>query len=111
MPGVLKQVDPSFRIRQSQTYTAVNKHGFEVDIIRRQPIDGDEHPIRMCDDEDDFRVAQAVNAQVLMDSLPFSSVIVSTTGEMARMHRLADGRRALAAFPPDGYRPGACAAD
>ena len=88
MLGVLKKVDPSFRIRQSQKYTAVNKRGFEVDIIRRQPVDGDEHPIRLSDDEDDFWVAQAVNAHLLMDAPPFSSVIVSTTGEMARMNTM-----------------------
>jgi hypothetical protein len=84
--GVLKKVDPTFRIRQSQKNTAVNQRGFEVDIIRRQPIGGDAHPIRISDDEDDFWVAQAVNANVLMDSPPFSTVIVATTGEMARMH-------------------------
>ena len=32
MLGVLKKVDPSFRIRQGQKYTAVNKDGFEVDM-------------------------------------------------------------------------------
>jgi len=39
MLGVLKKVDSSFRIRKSQKYTAVNKDGFEVDIIRRERTD------------------------------------------------------------------------
>lgn len=104
MLGVLKKVDPTFRIRQSQKYTAVNKDGFEVDIIRRQPVDGDPHPIRMSDDEDDFWVAHAINAHVLMDSPPFSSVIVASNGEMARMntiHPLAFARfkRWMSALP------------
>ena len=60
MLGVLKKVDSSFRIRKSQKYTAVNKDGFEVDIIRRP--------------------------NVLLDSPGFSAVIVATNGTMARMN-------------------------
>lgn len=41
MLGVLKKVDSSFRIRQSQKYTAVNKDGFEVDIVRRDVLQAD----------------------------------------------------------------------
>lgn len=88
MLGVLKKVDPSFRVRNSQKYTAVNKDGFEVDIIRRQSFDGDPHPLRLSSDEDDFWVAQAPNAHMLLDSPPFSAVIVASNGEMARMNTL-----------------------
>lgn len=73
MLGVLKKVDPTFRIRQGQKYTAVNKDGFEVDIIRRERTD------------DDFWVAQARRASMLLDSPGFSAVIVATNGTMARM--------------------------
>lgn len=41
MLGVLKKVDGSFRIRQSQKYTAVNQDGFEVDIVRRDVLQAD----------------------------------------------------------------------
>jgi hypothetical protein len=88
MLGVLKKVDPSFRVRNSQKYTAVNKDGFEVDIIRREPVDGDPHPVRRGADEDDFWVAQAPNAHILLDSPPFSAVIVASNGDMARMNTL-----------------------
>ena len=88
MLGVLKKVDSSFRIRNAQKYTAVNKDGFEVDIIRRVPIDGDPHPVRLSEDEDDFWVAQAPNAHLLLDSPPFSAVIVASNGGMARMNTL-----------------------
>ena len=88
MLGVLKKVDPSFRLRKSQKYTAVNKDGFEVDIIRRAAVDGDPHPVRLSDDEDDFWVAQAPNAHLLLDSPPFSAVIVASNGDMARMNTL-----------------------
>jgi hypothetical protein len=88
MLGVLKKVDASFRIRASQKYTAVNQDGFEVDIIRRAPVDGEAHPVQLSADVDDFWVAQAPNAHVLLDSPPFSAVIVASSGEMARMHTL-----------------------
>ena len=88
MLGVLKKVDATFRIRNSQKYTAVNKEGFEVDIIRREAVDDDPHPLRLSDDEGDFWVAQAPNAHLLLDSPAFSAVIVASNGDMARMNTL-----------------------
>jgi hypothetical protein len=89
MLGVLQKVDRSFRIRRSQTYTAVNKDGFEVDIIRREQAEDDPHPIRLSGDDDDFWVVQAPRAQVLADARPFSAIVVATNGEMARMNTIA----------------------
>ena len=86
MLGVLKKVDSTFRIRQSQKYTAVNKDGFEVDIIRRERTGGDPHPIKLSDEDEDFWVVQARRANVLLDSPGFSAVIVATNGTMARMN-------------------------
>ncbi len=86
MLGVLKKVDSSFRIRKSQKYTAVNKDGFEVDIIRRERAGDDPHPIKLSDEDEDFWVAQARRANVLLDSPAFSAVIVATNGSMARMN-------------------------
>ena len=86
MLGVLKKVDSSFRIRKSQKYTAVNKDGFEVDIIRRERADNDPHPIKLSDEDEDFWVVQARRANVLLDSPGFSAVIVATNGTMARMN-------------------------
>lgn len=86
MLGVLKKVDSSFRMRRSQQYTAVNKDGFEVDIIRRERAGDDPHPIKLSDEDEDFWVAQARRANVLLDSPGFSAVIVATNGAMARMN-------------------------
>ena len=86
MLGVLKKVDSSFRIRKGQKYTAVNKDGFEVDIIRRERTDDDPHPIKLSDEDEDFWVVQARRANVLLDSPSFSAVIVATNGTMARMN-------------------------
>jgi hypothetical protein len=86
MLGVLKKVDATFRIRKSQKYTAVNKDGFEVDIIRREQAEDDPHPIKLSNEDDDFWVAQARRANVLLDSPGFSAVIVASNGSMARMN-------------------------
>lgn len=86
MLGVLKKVDSTFRIRQSRKYTAVNKDGFEVDIIRRERAGDDPHPIKLSDEDEDFWVVQARRANVLLDSPGFSAVIVATNGTMARMN-------------------------
>ena len=86
MLGVLKKVDSTFRIRKSQKYTAVNKDGFEVDIIRRERAGDDPHPIKLSDEDEDFWVIQARRANVLLDSPGFSAVIVATNGTMARMN-------------------------
>ena len=86
MLGVLKKVDATFRIRQSQKYIAVNKDGFQVDIIRRERAGDDPHPIKLSDEDDDFWVVQARRANVLLDSPGFSAVIVASNGTMARMN-------------------------
>jgi hypothetical protein len=86
MLGVLKKVDATFRIRKSQKYTAVNKDGFEVDIIRRERAGDDPHPIKLSDEDEDFWVVQARRANVLLDSPAYSAVIVASNGTMARMN-------------------------
>ena len=86
MLGVLKKVDATFRMRKSQKYTAVNKDGFEVDIIRREQAGDDPHAIKLSAEDDDFWVAQARRANVLLDSPGFSAVIVGSNGSMARMN-------------------------
>lgn len=86
MLGVLKKVDRSFRIRRSQQYPAVNSDGFEVDIIRRERTADDPHPIKLSEDDEDFWVAQARRASVLLDSPGFSAIVVATNGSMARMN-------------------------
>lgn len=91
MLGVLKKVDGTFRMRRSQQYTAVNKDGFEVDIIRREQVEDDPHPIKLSGEDDDFWVAQARRANVLLDAPGFSAVVVATNGTMARMGTVAPG--------------------
>lgn len=89
MVGVLQKVDPTFKIRPDQRHTAVNSKGFEVDVIRREAKDLDPHPIRLSSAEDDFWVVQARRAGVLLSAPRLSSIVVSTSGHMARMNTLA----------------------
>jgi hypothetical protein len=88
MLGVLRKVDASFRLRSSQLYTAVNKDGFEVDIIRRMKTASDDHPIKLSSADEDFYVVQAPQANLLLYSEGFSQVVVATDGTMGRMNTI-----------------------
>ena len=85
MLAALQKVDKTFQISEDQKYTAVNKDGFEVDIIRRIAQEGDPHPIRLSDAEDDFWVVQAKRADELVNAPEFSEIVVEENGSMARM--------------------------
>jgi len=88
MLGILKKVDSTFKLIDGQRYTAVNDEGFEIDIIRREAKDIDPHPLRLTEAEEEFSAVQAKNAGQLLDSQRFSSIIVSTSGHMARMETI-----------------------
>lgn len=64
MLGVLQR-DRTFERKEGQNETAINAKGFEVDFLRRQPVDGDPHPFRFSPDEGDLWPVQAVRASVL----------------------------------------------
>jgi hypothetical protein len=87
--GLLQEIDPSFDLRDDQRYTAVNNHGFEVDVIRREAKDGDPHPLRLTDNENEFYAVQAKRAGILLDGEKFSTIIVSGNGRMARMNTVS----------------------
>lgn len=88
--GVLRKIDPTFEIHSDQRYTAVNSKGFEVVVIRREPVDGDLHPWRMTTkDDEEFYAVQAKKAGMLLDSPMFSCMVVSPSGHMARMNTIS----------------------
>jgi Nucleotidyltransferase len=64
--ALLKKVDSSFRIRQSQRYTAMNAEGFEVNSLRRM----------------------REGADVFLNMPNFDAVIVDRHGRMAMMRTL-----------------------
>ena len=73
---------------RSHPHTAVNKDGFEVGIIRREQTGDDSHPIKLSNEDEDFGVAQARRANMLLGSPGFSAIIVATNGTMTRMNTL-----------------------
>jgi len=89
MLELIRKVDKTFEIRKDQKYTAVNSQGFEVDIIRREAIEGDPHPLKMTDAEDEFYAVQAKKAGLLLAGPRFSSMIVATNGAMARINTIS----------------------
>lgn len=83
--GLLRRADASFELVEEQHYTARNKDGFEVDIIRRMASGLDPHPLRMSDAEDDFWAVQVSMGDKLASARRFDQVVVATSGEMALM--------------------------
>ena len=85
MLAALQKVDKSFEIIEDQKFTAINKDGFEVDILRRIATEADPHPIRLSEAEGDFWVVQAKRADELMNAPEFSEIVVAENGTMARL--------------------------
>ena len=83
--GLLRKADPSVEVVEDQRYTARNKDGFEVDIVRRTAKDADPHPLRMSESDDDFWAVQVSMGEKLLSARRFDQVVVATSGEMAMM--------------------------
>lgn len=86
MLALLRKVDKTFQLKDDQLYTAVNSKGFEIDILRREAVAQDPQPAKLTDAKEDFWVVQAPDAEKLVSARKFSSVVVGTTGHMARMN-------------------------
>ena len=86
---VLKRADPSFERKEGHNETAINARGFEVDFLRRQPVEDDPHSFRFSADEGDLWPVQAVRASVLTSAPRFEHVVISPTGRMALMSTIA----------------------
>ncbi len=82
---LLQKADATFQIKADQRYTAVNKDGFEVDVIRRQAKDGDPHPLKMSHHDDDLWAVQVDSGEKMLGAARFSQVVVASNGAMARM--------------------------
>jgi hypothetical protein len=83
--GLLKRVDKTFELRPGQPYTAMNKDGYEVVIIRRLGPGSEKEPAQLTGHEDDFWAVRARNADWLLSAPKFKEVIVGTSGRMAQM--------------------------
>lgn len=86
---LLQKADKTFEIKEDQRYTAVNKDGFEVDVIRRQAKDCDPHPLKMSHHEDDLWAVQVGSGEKMLGAARFSQIVVANNGAMARMTTIA----------------------
>jgi hypothetical protein len=86
--GLIRKVDPSFELVSDQLYTARNQNGFEVDIIRRPAVEGDPHPLKMSEDDEDLWAMQVSLGETLLSSRLFKQMVVATSGEMAMMRTI-----------------------
>jgi len=86
--GLLRRADPSFEVVEDQHYTARNKDGFEVDILRRPAGAVDPHPMCMSEDEDDFWAVQVSMGEKLQSARRFDQMVVATSGDMALMRTI-----------------------
>ncbi|OSZ71157.1 hypothetical protein CAP37_18075 [Hydrogenophaga sp. IBVHS1] len=86
---VLRKADKTFEVRDDQLQTAVNAHGFEVDVIRREAGDVDPHPLRMSHKDVDLWAVQVSSGSRMLGAKRFSQVVVASNGTMARMHTFA----------------------
>jgi Nucleotidyltransferase len=89
MLKLLQRADPSFQRMDTQLESAINDKGFMVDFLRRMAVDGDPHPFRFTDDEDDIWPVQAQRADTFLSTPRFEQPIVSVTGRMALMRTIA----------------------
>jgi hypothetical protein len=86
---LLQRADKTFEIKEEQRYTAVNKDGFEVDVIRRQAKDGDPHPLKMSHHEEDLWAVQVGSGEQMLGAARFSQIVIASNGAMARMTTIA----------------------
>jgi hypothetical protein len=86
MIGFLKKIDPTFTVRRDQLYTAVNKDGYEVDILRRMGRGSESEAARLSQHDDDFWVVKARNADWLLSAPKFKEMVVGVNGSMAYMN-------------------------
>lgn len=83
--GLLKRIDKTFALRSDQMYTAINKDGYEIDILRRLGPGSEKEPAQLTGHEDDFWAVKARNADWLLSAPKFRQVIVGANGRMAQM--------------------------
>lgn len=86
--AALRKADPTFRVLEDQKQTAENDDGFQIDVVRRSTVEGDPHPLRMSDDEEDLWAVQIDTGNKILGAERFSQMVVSPTGHMAMMHTM-----------------------
>ena len=84
--SIFQKTDKTFMLRDDRKYTAVNAAGFEIDVIRRSTHNGDPHPLKVSNFEDDFWAVQVPSGRALLDGGTFTQTVVATNGNMATLN-------------------------
>ena len=69
----------------------VNADGFEIDVVRRAAKDGDPHPLRVSQHDEDFWAVQISTGSPLLDGGHFEQAVIATSGHMAVMRAPTPG--------------------
>lgn len=84
--GFLKRADNSFELKATpDLFTAVNKDGYQVDLLRLAGPGSDREPGRLSEHADDFWAVRSPSADWLLGAPKFSSAIIGDDGKMADM--------------------------
>lgn len=84
--GLLKRVDKSFELKATpDLFTAVNRNGYQVDLLRRAGTGSDKEPGRLSEHADDFWAVRSRNADWMLSAPKFDAVVVGDDGAMAKM--------------------------
>lgn len=85
MVGLLRKADRSFRRVGRQRFRAVNKDGYMVDLVKRQPKSIIQEERRRIGDGSDLEAAEIRNLQWLVSSPKFYQVVIGDDGFPAAM--------------------------
>lgn len=83
--GILKKADKSFDLMGRQGFTAVNKNGFMVDLIKPEPRKITQKDARKISENDDLEAAEISNLQWLTASPKFQQIVIGDDGYPAMM--------------------------
>ena len=83
--GIVRKVDKTFELLQAESFRAVNKNGFMVDLIKSEPKGLlQKEPVRMGE-ADDFKAAEIQNLHWLLSAPKFSQIVIGEDGYPAEM--------------------------
>jgi len=83
--GIIRKVDKTFELLQAESFRAVNKNGYMVDLIKSEPKTLlPKEPVRMGE-SDDLKAVEIQKLHWLLSAPKFSQVVIGEDGYPAEM--------------------------
>lgn len=84
--GLLRKADKTFEITEDG-FSAINKNGYSVDIIKRRPKSffDDKEPQKLIPSIEDLFAQKITDADWILSSKKYTQMVIAENGEMARM--------------------------